>query len=437
MMLAPVMFARPALPRWSLVTSSVTRHLSLLLLFAFILHPSAFPQDAPRPSLAGPDAAQARRISNSLLDASNLKLGPSSWRFAAALAVQSCDNLRGDSAHPQADVSFRPELDASMRLPLSQRHTLAFSLDAGYAFYLRHTEYDRPFINPGSQFSFDLYAPNCWLNLHDRFALADTGWLDPTVTAFADYERLDNTAGLSATCDLNKVVASLSYDHQTYNSLGNTTAGATDGSSEVFALSAGYTLRPGLLAGIEVGGGLLHYSAAANDGLFSEGNQWSMGGFVYQKVTQYIESRASAGYTSFQPGSGLAAILGQKFSGFYAQLSATHRLNQFVEYTLTGGRLLNFGFFGGLFEQYFVTLNADWRILRKTTLATGFNYQHGSQLGAASETFDWFGPRVELSRRLTARLSGSFAYQYYWRGSDLPGRDYAINLASASVLYEF
>ncbi len=394
-------------------------------------------QDSLRLSLTGADAAAARSRSAVLFENSNLKLGRSFWLLGTGLAVQGCDNLRGDAVSSQADVSFRPEFDARMRLPLSQVNTLALSLAAGYAFYAAHPEYDRPFINPGSELSFDLYAGDCWVNFHDRFALVDTGWLDPTATGFADYERLDNTAGFFALWDLNKLVARVGYDHQTYKSLGSAMAGATDGDSDILSLSSGYTLRPGLLAGFEAGAALLHYSAAVNEALFTEGSQWNTGGFIEEKLTEYLEARASAGYTAFQPESGLASTLGQRFSGLYAQLGATHRLNQWVQYTLTGGRLLNFGFFGGLFEQYFVTLKADWHILRKTNLATSFNYQHGSQLGFGAEKFDWFAPGLVVSLRLTDRLTGSLAYQYYWRDSDLAGRGYAVNLATATLLYQF
>ena len=45
---------------------------------------------------------------------------------------------------------------------------------------------------------------------------------------------------------------------------------------------------------------------------------------------------------------------------------------------------------------------------------------------SGGETFDQYGPRITLGRPLTAKLSSSLAYQFYWRGSDLPGRDYTV-----------
>jgi len=82
-------------------------------------------------------------------------------------------------------------------------------------------------------------------------------------------------------------------------------------------------------------------------------------------------------------------------------------------------------------------VDAAWHIFRKTALTTRCNYQHGAQLGHAPETFDWFGPGISLSRLLTARLTASLSYDFYWRGSDLPGRDYSANVATASFIYRF
>jgi hypothetical protein len=408
----------------------------LLVLAAAGVSLACHGQESLRLSLAGAEAAEARRQAAGALDYYNLKVGPSAWRFSAGLGVQASDNLRGDANNPQEDVIFRPELDARMRLPVSEVNTLSLSVGGGYAAYAHHSEYDRPFITPGSELSFDIYAGDFWINLHDRFAIEEQGYLDPTVTGIGNYERLDNAAGVAATWDLNKVVAKLGYDHMTYASLGGH-LGQTDGESEVFSGSAGYLWKPGLRTGLEVGGSFLHYSAVGTGSQFSDGTEWSAGPFCEAQLTDHIKGRASAGYTSFRPESGVAAQLGQEFSGVYAQLGATHRLNQYVEYTLSGGRMLNFGFFGGLLDQYFARLNANWHVFRKTGIATTLDYQHGSQLGFGAETFDWFGPGISVSRLLTAKLTGSLGYQFYWRSSDLPGRDYSANVATGSLIYRF
>jgi outer membrane protein assembly factor BamA len=125
------------------------------------------------------------------------------------------------------------------------------------------------------------------------------------------------------------------------------------------------------------------------------------------------------------------------FSGMYAQLDIRHRVNQYVEYSLSGGRTTSVAFYGGTIDRYFARWQANWRILRKVTLSTSFSYEHGSQLAAGAETYDQYGPGITLSRPITAKLSSSLGYQVYWRDSDLPGRNYTVDIVSLNLNYAF
>jgi hypothetical protein len=327
-----------------------------------------------------------------------------------------------------------------MRWPVSEVNTMNLSLGAGYAIYAAHPEYDRPFVTPGSELSFDLYVGDFWINLHDRFSIIENGYLDPTVTGIGDYERLDNAAGFTATWDLNKALVKLGYDHASYVALGGL-HGQPDAEMDVFSLSGGYTIKPGSLAGIETGLSLIRYVSLPPDPLarlnYSDGTQWSAGAFYDTQLTQYIHGRASVGYSRFMPDSGIASALGQEFSGVYAQLGLNHRLNKFVEYGLSGGRMLNFAYFGGKVDTYFATLNATWHLVRKVGLYTTFSYQHGTQLGFAREEYDWFGPGIRIERPINPKLTASLGYQYYWRDSDLPGRDYVVDILTLRAIYRF
>lgn len=397
-------------------------------------------QDSLRMSLASAEAARLRREAAARTEQYDLRLGPTAWRFQAGLGLQYNDNLRSTSSDQEQDLITRPELDAQMRWPVSDVNTLDFSIGVGYALYATHPEYDRPFVKPGSELSFDLYIGNAWLNVHDRFSVIENGYLDPTVTGIGDYERLDNAAGLSVTWDLNKIIAKVGYDHVSYIQLAGG-RGQPDAELEDFSFSAGYVIKPEMVAGLEAGGSLIRYVSLPENALarlyYSDGSQWNVGAFYDAQVTQYIRGRASLGYTQFLPESGIAAMLGEDFTGLYAQAGLTHRLNRFVEYTLSGGRMLNFTYYGGRVDQYFVSLSAVWHIFQKTRVTTAFNYQHGLQLGVVGEEYDWLGPSIRFERLITQKLTVALGYQYYWRGSDLPGRDYAVNLVTINASYGF
>ncbi len=393
-------------------------------------------QEAVRMSLASAEAAEARRKAASIQNYYNLKLGPTAWTFTGGLGIDADDNIRLESTNPKSDIIFRPEINTRMALPLSEVNSLNLALGTGYSAYLEHSGYDRFYITPGSELSFDMYLGDFWFNLHDRIDITENSYQDPTVVGSADYSQLENAVGVGGTWDLNKVVVRAGFDHVNYVSLqGN--AGPPNGQSEVFSSSAGYALRPGTIAGVDVGGALIHYDQTSGNYFFTDASQVSAGGFVDSKISQYLRGRANVGYLVFTPETGNLLTNFTDLSGVYFQLSLSHRLNQYLEHSLSGGRTLNFSFYGGTVDLYFARWLANWNVLHGWMVGTSIEYEHGSQLGVQPEIFDRVGPRLSLGRPITAKLSGSLAYQYYWRGSDLADHDYAVNVLTLSLAYRF
>jgi len=142
------------------------------------------------------------------------------------------------------------------------------------------------------------------------------------------------------------------------------------------------------------------------------------------------------GYTVYTPErTSLTNAIFSDFTGIYADLGITHRINKYVTYTLSGGRTINFAFYGGTIDLYYARWQASWQVLRKMSLATTFEYEHGSEINIGAETFDRYGPGISVGRAITRKLSSSLGYQYYWRGSDLPGRNYVVNVVTLSLNY--
>jgi hypothetical protein len=162
-----------------------------------------------------------------------------------------------------------------------------------------------------------------------------------------------------------------------------------------------------------------------------------VGGFYDTPVSDYIHLTLHAGYTAYSPDSTGATTVGSDFNGMYGQIDITHRLNQYVSYSLGGGRAISLGYAGGSIDQYSAHWQANWQIVRKVTLGTSFTYYHGTQLYVGGETYDQYGPGISLSRTITAKLSSSLGYSLYWRNSDQPGRNYTVNVVSLTLNYTF
>src|SRR5439155_18097119 len=175
----------------------------LLLSPFFFLLSSVYAQETLRMSLAGAEAAEARRKAASTLGYYNLKLGPAALRFGSSLGVEFNDNVNNAATNAEADVSFRPALNAQLLWPVTDQNSLNLNVGAGYSVYVQHPKLDQVFLTPGSELSFDIYAGNFWINLHDRVSITDNAYQDPTVSGTGDYEQFQNALGISATWDLN------------------------------------------------------------------------------------------------------------------------------------------------------------------------------------------------------------------------------------------
>jgi hypothetical protein len=425
---------KPRLLKWS------ERCAALAAVMLLLLTP-ARGQEAVRMSIASAEAAAARRRAATTIGYYNLKLGPTAWKFGAGLGADYNSNVRYTEDNPEGDLIVRPQINTRMLWPVSDQNSINLALGAGYSAYVLNSDLSRAFILPGSELSFDIYAGDFWINLHDRFSIMTYTYQDPTVAGTGDYAQLQNAVGPAAVWDLNKGIVRLGYDHVNYESLsgddGQNFGNRPNGYSEVFSASAGYYLKPGMLLGLELGGSLLTYTTPTINTPYTSANQWNVGGFYDTPVSEYIHFTGHGGYTVYSPESIAGAPPSDDFSGIYAQLDIRHRLNQYMEYSLSGGRTISLAFWGGTVDRFYARWQANWRIVHKLTLGTYFSFEHGTQLYGVAETYDQYGPGISLGRPITDKLSGSLGYQLYWRDSDLPGRNYTVNVVSLNFNYTF
>jgi hypothetical protein len=409
----------------------------LLITLAFLGPTPAKAQESLRLSLASAEAARARREAASAIGYYNLKLGPTAWKFGASVGLEANDNIRLVSVNPQGDLIFHTGIQAHMLWPVSDVNSLNLSVGAGYSAYVEYPEFSRFYVTPNSELSFDLYIGDFWINLHDRFSITQNNYQDPTVVGSADYALLENAVGETTTWDLNTAVVRLGYDHVNYVTIHKSgPISQPDGQSEVFSLSSGYRVRPGILTGLELGGTLFAYDEATATQPYTDATGWNIGWFLEAQLSQYIHGRVSAGYTVYTPESIIPGTVSD-FQGVYSELDLNHRVNQYVDYTLSGGRTVNFAYFGGTVDLYFARWQANWKVLRKIEIGTSFQYDHGTQLSLGGETFDRYGPGLSVGRTITHKLYASLSYQFYWRGSDTPNRDYTDNVLLLNGTYQF
>ena len=410
---------------------------TLLFLVLGILTP-ARGQESVQMSIASAQAAEARHRAATTVGYYNLKLGPTAWNFGMGMGVDYNSNVNNTESNPEADFIIRPQINTRMLWPVSELNSINLALGLGYSAYVKTPNNDRAFITPGSELSFDLYVGDFWINLHDRFSISENTYQNPSVAGSGNYSQFQNALGVATTCDLNKAIVQAGYDHLNYDSLnGNNqnSGGQQSGYSEVLSTSAGYKLKPGMLLGVELGDSLINYTTTTAS--YPSANQWNLGGFYDTPVSEYIHFTIHAGYTMYTPQSSGATTGSTNFGGMYAELDITHRLNQYMSYSLSGGRTLTTTLGSGAIEQYFVRWGANWQIVRKVSLGTTFSYANGTDLYVGGETYDQYGPGISLNRTITQKLSSSLGYQVYWRTSNQANRNYTVNVVSLNLNYTF
>ncbi len=261
----------------------------VLILMVRSVAETAQAQESVRMSLAGAAAAQARQDAAQSPDYYNLQIGPTYWRFESGLGLQYNDNVLLGQDSRQGDFIVSPSFDTRFRWPISDKQSLNLTLGAGYWVYAQHPTLDRIFITPNSEVSFDVSAGDFLFNLHDRFSITQSTYNDPTVSGNGGYSQLQNSLGISTLWDLNKLGLKFSYDHSDYVEL---TGGLNqpDRTGEIFSVSAGYTLRPFMVLGLELGGGLLNNSSAGTNASYPDTTEWNVGKLQLSSVSTFSRS---------------------------------------------------------------------------------------------------------------------------------------------------
>ena len=166
-------------------------------------------------------------------------------RVDAHVTTQFTDNV-DLSQTAKADVLISPEIGVNATWAVTKLNTLRFRAAIGYAYYL-----DSPLLNrqtmtisPDSALSFDIYAGDVKINLHNQFSLQQDAISQGSLSGVATVERFTNTAGVSVLWDTNDVIWNVGYDHYNFITIGG--ANSSSGSVANTLSTAGPLHRSGL-----------------------------------------------------------------------------------------------------------------------------------------------------------------------------------------------
>jgi hypothetical protein len=423
-------------------------------------------QDAIRPSLAGEQAAEARRQSIDKLPY-NLEVGPIKFRFSATMGIEYNDNINlaeGDSAvffsptgpivittTKQDDIILRPQVNLNALWPITQLNTLRLDIGMGYSFYMDHSNYNTSgvLLSPGSQLAFDIFVGDFRINIHDRFSLEQDPVGEVALSNVADYGRFQNTAGISVLWDLNAAVVTLGYDH--YNYISTVSAFEyLDRSAEIFSGSIGFTPTSTVTVGIE--GSFVDTNYDQN--VLNDSRNYSAGVFIETQLTSYLKLRVAGGYQNIDFDNTGLVNDSHNANDYYANALLSHRVNSVLTHNLSVGHETQLGVNSNYVKLNYVRHTATWNIFYHTLLSTELFYEDADDSGGlgvlflplpgvpninpfVAEHVHRYGGALTLGYQLTPHVTLGLRYQYTQKDSDQPLRDYRQNRIAFDGTYSF
>jgi hypothetical protein len=391
-------------------------------------------QDAVRPSLAGEEAAEARRQDIEHIPY-NLVTGPIKYRISATLGFEYNDNINLSENSPEGDFIIHPLVTINALWPITQLNTLRLDIGLGYAFYLDHSSQDTNgvLLSPGSQLALDVFVGDFRINFHDRFSLQQDPISELQLSNVIDYGRFENSAGVSVLWDLNKAVATLGYDHYLYVST-NSDLDYLDRNAEVLVGSLAFTLTNTTGVGLESSFVHTYY----DQNVLNDSNAVTAGAFLETQLTNYMRVRVAGGYQAIDFDNTGSVFDSKDAHDYYANILISHRLNAYITQTLAAGHESQLGVNSNFITLNYIRHTVTWNIIRNTLLSTEFFYEDANDSGGfIDEHLHRYGGAITIGYQLTPHVTLGLRYQFTEKDSDVPFRDYTQNRISFDGTYSF
>jgi hypothetical protein len=417
------------LPRYAWLTP----WLAALLLLAARL---ATAQEALRTSLAGDAAAEARRLQLQSLPYT-VKSGDFRLLVTPSLALDWNDNINLSKNNAEADFILRPLIALNASYPIGTYNLLNLSVAFGYDKYINHDEFSQLRLDSGSEFSFDVYVKDFWINFHDRPQYSQDPAQEAAVagTGSGSYGTFQNTAGLAGTWDLEDVTLTLGYDHQNVMSL-SSQFNQINHASELVVARAGLRVHPKLTVGVEGTASFTTYDQA----VLNDNQQYSAGIYGDWRPGSFFSVQPRVGYTIFESGQTSASIKGQNLNSWYANLTLAHQATDFLSYSLSAGHEIRLGIQSDAIEVSYLRPSVNWNVIKDVTLQTSLFYEHGvegggQQASLLENNYDWYGGGLSLSYSPMKKVSISLNYRLTLRSSNEASREYTQNIVGLQITY--
>jgi hypothetical protein len=376
-----------------------------------------------------------------------IPVGSGGFNFNAGLKLEYVDNVFLTHSNTKDDFIVVPEANVGAFFPVGQLNSFAFGIGLAYYQYLENTSLNTglPLINPNTDLAFTLRSGDFKVRFSERFSyqqdpLYETGGQFYNLYNTALFQRYLNRIGALVTWDQNKLVMTAGYFHE--NLWSETSAYSyIDHASELFSADAMLATSARLTIGLEAAGSI-------NDFFNSpDYNTWRarVGPAFRIKASDFIQIKLGGGYERIQYDSSQASSLGlTPDNTYYAYGSIEHKINEFINHSLTLSHDNELGFNAANLEASTVSYSLTWAPRRQLEITPAVAVSwYDESFGSTTanlyhEKFTYYYARISARYVLGPHWRAGASWTYNLKDSQTtPVNGYTQNQLALEVLYEF
>lgn len=363
----------------------------------------------------------------------NLRLGPVTLRADASFNAGYNDNLNVANTGRIADGYVEPMAGIHLLWQATELNSLSFDLGIGYLAYFEESQYDSLILSPDSQVQFNIFVGDVKINLHDNFAYLQDAVSVGQLSNVPQFDRFQNSAGISANWNLGDINLSADYEHANlwvfepaYKYLSN--------QSDSISPQVSFTISPTITTGIGASFSDVRYDQHIQNNYTTV----SVGPFVTAHVTDYLSLQASGGayFANYDTG-GLNGDSSNNDS-YFASGGVSHRINDVLSESLTVGRESIPGVTSNYTDRIYANYGTSWQATSYIHLGSSLWWENLDDSNSAyRETSNRYGAGLNGSYSVTDHAAISLGYQYVLKVADPSLLSYYQNSVTLGFHYQF
>jgi hypothetical protein len=410
----------------------------VLTSFGVTVEPCAAQERLDSP--AGERAAQQLRESIKE-EEFNLRYGPVRFQTEARLDVALNDNVFRSDRGRREDLTLIPEVGVNAAWPVTELNVLRLSLGIGYEWYADNTELnsDAPLVNPDTELVFNVFAGDFRIKLRDKFSYQESLVISSDVLEserffnlndVAKFSRLENLIGFSVDWDLNKLILSAGYDHETFESYTDEFE-YMDRNSELFVASASFLIGDKAKTGLEGQASLNDFDT---EDVLNDHWRARVGPFFDATLKEGITMRAGAGFDTAEFDDGGDD---SDYETYYAYGRVRQETRLFT-HSLGGGREHVLGDNANNLDTTFVRYRISSPVVRNVDLGAVVSVNFAEEFGGAfEEDFTYYRGGLRVGYQFHRDWRAEARYDVTVKESDEALRDFYQNRVMVGVAFRF